>query len=317
MTNTGTQENLFYRYLLGELPEAEQTALEEAFFADDEKFAQVWEAENDLVDRYVRGRLTRRERASFERHYLQSARHRERVAAARLLLQAADAAAERPVTASASWWANLKEFFSAPSLAFGAALASVLLALGAVWLFSERTRLSNQVAQLNSERQAQQQRAQELARQTQALEQQLAAQRERDAQLDAELARLRAEQRRLEAQSAAPGNTPPTVLSFVLTPFVRGEETRALTIPRGAQQVRLQMKSESDDYPGYQASLSAVDGAQVWQGPARKARSATTVAVTVPASKLAAGDYFLTLTGRTADGATEEINRYYFRVSKK
>ncbi|HEV2668794.1 MAG TPA: hypothetical protein VG324_28005, partial [Blastocatellia bacterium] len=78
------------RYLLGDLPEIEQTAVEQEYFADPEKFEEVWAAENDLVDRYVRGRLSRGERELFERNYLQSPKHRERVAVARKLLEAAD-----------------------------------------------------------------------------------------------------------------------------------------------------------------------------------------------------------------------------------
>ena len=43
------------RYLLGDLPETEQTAVEQEYFADPEKFEEIWSAENDPVDRYMRG----------------------------------------------------------------------------------------------------------------------------------------------------------------------------------------------------------------------------------------------------------------------
>ncbi|MGH9900436.1 MAG: hypothetical protein ACRD68_01205 [Pyrinomonadaceae bacterium] len=36
------RENLLHRYLLGDLPETEADALEQEFFADDERFEQVW-----------------------------------------------------------------------------------------------------------------------------------------------------------------------------------------------------------------------------------------------------------------------------------
>ena len=52
------------RYLLGDLPEIEQTAVEQEYFADPEKFEEVWAVENDLVDRYVRGRHYFRARVS-------------------------------------------------------------------------------------------------------------------------------------------------------------------------------------------------------------------------------------------------------------
>src|SRR5215813_2832325 len=90
MRQTTEQDERMTRYLLGDLPETEQTAVEQEYFADPEKLEEVWAAENDLVDRYVRGRLSRAERELFERNYLQSPKHRERVATGKKLLEAAD-----------------------------------------------------------------------------------------------------------------------------------------------------------------------------------------------------------------------------------
>src|SRR5262245_66585489 len=90
MQRTTEQYERMTRYLLGDLLETEQMAVEQEYFADPEKFEEVWAAENDLVDRYVRGRLSRGERRLFERNYLQSPKHRARVAVARKLLEAAD-----------------------------------------------------------------------------------------------------------------------------------------------------------------------------------------------------------------------------------
>src|SRR5262249_29143702 len=90
MRRTTEHDERTIRYLLGDLPETEQTAVEQEYFVDQEKFEEVWATENDLVDGYVRGRLSRRERELFERNYLQSPKHRERVAVARKLLEAAD-----------------------------------------------------------------------------------------------------------------------------------------------------------------------------------------------------------------------------------
>jgi hypothetical protein len=49
-------ENLIQRYLLGELAEADQVALEQELLIDRGKFDQVWAVEYELVDHYVRGR---------------------------------------------------------------------------------------------------------------------------------------------------------------------------------------------------------------------------------------------------------------------
>src|SRR5215470_18820848 len=70
MWRTTEHDERTIRYLLGDLPETEQTAVEQEYFVDPEKFEEVWATENDLVDGYVRGRLSRRERELFERNYL-------------------------------------------------------------------------------------------------------------------------------------------------------------------------------------------------------------------------------------------------------
>ena len=85
-----TQDSLMVRYLLGELPQPEQAALENLLFTSDEAFERMWESENRLVDDYVRGRLTSSSRTHFEEHYLASPLHRRRVTVARELLASAD-----------------------------------------------------------------------------------------------------------------------------------------------------------------------------------------------------------------------------------
>ncbi|HET8677807.1 MAG TPA: hypothetical protein VFO63_18550 [Blastocatellia bacterium] len=92
---TDALEERIHRYLLGDLPEEEQSALEQVFLDDGEVFEQVWAAENDLVDRYVRGKLTPAEKHLFEENYLASPAHRERLAFAKKLVQAADSGAEK------------------------------------------------------------------------------------------------------------------------------------------------------------------------------------------------------------------------------
>jgi hypothetical protein len=60
------RENLIRRYVLGELAEADHTALEQALLIDRGKFDQVWAVENELVDSYVRGEMSRHARERFE-----------------------------------------------------------------------------------------------------------------------------------------------------------------------------------------------------------------------------------------------------------
>src|SRR5215831_8928385 len=66
------------RYLLGELSEAECSALEQRYFTDPALFDQIVEVENELADDYARGRLDVQTRQRFETHYLNHPQRRER-----------------------------------------------------------------------------------------------------------------------------------------------------------------------------------------------------------------------------------------------
>lgn len=299
-TTTDNQENLMRRYLLGDLPEAEQLALEAVFFADAKRLEQMQEIETDLVDEYVRGWLSKSEQRQFELHYLVTPDHQERVAFARELLRVANEQV-LPQTAQPkeSFLEKLLATLRAPQFAFGAALtAAVLLLVGVNWLAIQKTLWHQQ---------RQKERVAELNRRTE-LENQIAQQNQLNTELKAELERLRAE-------SSKP-TSPPSVFSFVLLSGVRGGEQQTLKLPPGAQQIRLQVKLEADDFPRYRANLRPVDGGAS-RNPQSVSKTGLTVFVTIPASQLNNGDYILTLTGVDATGATEEINRYFFRLSKK
>ena len=66
MNETFIKQETIRQYLLGDLPEAERVALEDAFLGDDQLFEQIEDAENDLVDDYVGERLGASERRLFE-----------------------------------------------------------------------------------------------------------------------------------------------------------------------------------------------------------------------------------------------------------
>lgn len=305
-TTTDNQKQRMRRYLLGDLPEAEQLALEAGFFADANLLEQMQDIETDLVDEYVRGALSNAERQQFERHYLTTPAHRERVAFARELLLAANKQTlPQSVQPKTSIWETLLASLRAPQFAFGAAIsAAVLLIAGTVWLKNQQAGWQQQIVKTETERTAERQRLREL-------ENQLAQQNQLNSELSAELERLRTE-------SSKP-NSSPSVFSFVLLSGVRGGEQPTLKLPPEIEQIRLQMKLESNDYSRYSASIRAVSGGQSLNSQPARATSnqtGTTVSVNFSASKLNSGDYILTLTGTDSAGTREEINRYFFRLSK-
>jgi anti-sigma factor RsiW len=79
MERIDSQEDLIKRYLLGELSEAEQTALEDEYFIDPSEYDRLCKAEDELLDRYARGSLPEADRERFERSYLTNPQRRRHV----------------------------------------------------------------------------------------------------------------------------------------------------------------------------------------------------------------------------------------------
>jgi hypothetical protein len=311
-------ENLIRRYLLGELAEADQAALEQELLIDRGKFDRVWAVENELVDSYVRGEMPRADRERFESHYLASPLHRERVAIAESFLTNIDRAVEETVEVSEKeplvpWRRRFP--LRSPRPVFGLVLVmALLLTFGLAWSYIERVRLTGQIANLQKEAQTErafsEQREREQASRNQEFEKQIADVSRRNEQLKAELEQLR--QRR---QAAAP-----TILSFLLTPApVRGEKAipqSTITLLTG--KASLLMELDHNDYANYQVILQTVEGREILRSRIDKVRFGKDRAfatLPVKAGELTRGDYILILLGQTADGKIDEIDRYFFRVS--
>src|SRR5262245_18784625 len=132
-------ENLIRRYLLGELAEADQAALEQELLIDRGKFDRVWAVENELVDSYVRGEMSRADRKRFEGHYLASPLHRERVAIAESFLTDIDRAVGETVEVNEKepvvpWRQRFP--LGSPRLVFGVVLVmALLLTFSLVWSY--------------------------------------------------------------------------------------------------------------------------------------------------------------------------------------
>ena len=320
---TVIEEDMVCRYLLGDLPEADQHTLEQAFFADGKAFERVWEIENQLVDRYVRGRLSAHDTVLFEQNYLDSPVHRERVAFARNLVGAVDSGAEGGAAHSitppqSSRWSSFLASFRRDSWRWAMIPAMLVLAVAVAGLFSERSRLQNQIRQLNDERASERQRAQEL-------EKEVAAEREKSDELATALERLREDSPTAEhpAQTQPGQNPVRAVVSFLLSPLLvrTGGEAQQVRIATDTQTILLQMKVKSSGVRMFQVELRTVEGTEVWSRTSIKSRpqanDGALVSVAIPASKLIAGDYILTLSGTRGATETEEINRYFFKVVKQ
>jgi hypothetical protein len=350
MKQRADSEKLMIRYLLGDVPEDEQIRVEERFFTDDEYFEQLLALEDDLIDDYVNGELTDRERKQFEGYFLASPTRRQRVEFAKTFMRAGSlpALAEIAIPGEARpepvpWWRTVMVFWRAQSLLRRFALAaSVVLVLGGSWLIVDTVRLRNQVEQLQAERGESQRREQELLQHIAGLSQES----ERVTELSAQLKRERNERRRLEQQVAeqrrrneesaqlllelqhlafSPKPAPPRD-SFAL--FPGRTRTNRFVIPQDVDSVQLRLylpavaARVSDPPSRYRAVVRTAEGNEVWSQDGLEAqrtglREEAIVILDLPTPILPEGDYIITLSRRSASGDFEDVGSYQFSVVRK
>jgi hypothetical protein len=261
------------RYLLGQLSEEEATALEDGYFGDGEALEQVWGVETDLVDAYVAGELGPGDRSAFESHYLSSPVHRDRVASARELRAATLGPAAPTAPRRAVAWTGWL------------ALAAGLLL--AAWWATRPGPPSPPVA--------------------------------RNAPPSTVSAPPPTP---TSAESPQPPATPalrrPVVAAFALSPMLLrgGQPTPVLRIPAGTDELAITLNGERPDGVPSSARLdfviATVEGARVTGGQLDPGPKGLGVAH-VPAGRLPAGDYILTVLPRDTPEAAPVL-RYFFRV---
>jgi anti-sigma factor RsiW len=316
-------EHNLTRYLLGELSESEQVALEETYFSNPQSFDEITKVESELIDNYVRGRLSDEVRHQFEQFYLAHPERRERVKFAEALATRLDQldmpeAISEPPERVLPWWQKLFALpqMLRPAAALSVALVSLLLVLASVWLVVEARRVRHELAQAQAALASQEQRQREL-------QEQLGNERSRADEMTAELERLR-NQLASQTATSSPESTIPAFVSLLIrVGSIRGADAgppATLVIPAGTAEVRLQVRLQEHNYPSYSAVLQAVGGAEVFSRQNLKpvgGKSGATLTLKMPAGRLRTGDYVLTLKATTDGGEVEDLSKSIFRVEKR
>jgi hypothetical protein len=266
------------RYLLGEATDAECSVIEQEYFERDEAIDRIAAVEDDLIEDYLAGDLTPAERARFERVYLSVPQHRVRVETIRrLLARASRGGASSPQKGKVLPWPRVSR--QGGWLALAASL--LVVASVGLWLFP---RLAN--------------------RQPAIVE------------------------NRVPASTPATGERPPSapqqapqVYALTLSPVAvrSSSESISVAIPPGTDVVAIRLESDTGNrrLVAQRASIRIVGGDMVWEGSvtAETNRPAGTVArVEVPAARLQADDYLVTLFGTDQAGVEREWTQYYLRV---
>lgn len=340
------------RYLLGELSIDEQEPIDLGF-ADEEFYERVLSVEEDLIDAYVQGKLPQARRKSFERRFLNTPDQRERVAMARGMFEAITelqqekaaqtAAAREQITGSApaeespSFRQRLRAFFSDlnPAAGWAMAAASLLLFLGAAYLFIQGRQAQSQIARLQNDNQALQARN---AEQKSLFEREIEGAREQMKQKDAALTESGAQNEKLRKQletiqsgkglSYLPSSGFKTAQFEASLPFPKGSEdkpielNKTLLLGRGANLAWLELTFPGELADHYQAALfrGANDTGEpivtLNQLKARSANGINTLVISFPATQLPAGKYTVRL-AEVKDSASRKIGKWSFNIGYK
>lgn len=102
------EQELLYKYLLGELPEEQQTELEQRYFTDDALFERLMAVEDELINRYAGNESSDEERKRMERYFLMSQGRRKRLMFTQALMRYLASLSEDVSHQRASWWEDLK-----------------------------------------------------------------------------------------------------------------------------------------------------------------------------------------------------------------
>jgi len=298
-------------YILGTLSDDEAARLEESYFVDDAEFEEFEIAEEELIDRYVRGELSPQERDQLEKTFARSPRLIQRVQIARVL--ASRLAPEKvtvvqtpqPARARLSWWQSLfgsPNASRAPAMAVG--FSVLLLLLGGATLFAAYLSLREQSRQI-------------------AAQQAVLEQRQRE--LDQQAADLKAQTDELARRVQLPSETPPPqvsptpqasapvvflTLSSGVTRSVGGSRTARLRPETSEVQLTLDLRDTS--YPSYRATIINADRGEVFSRDGLRQQAAR-LTLRVPAKQLPPGDYYVSVYGGPAN---ESVADYPFRIIK-
>lgn len=339
-------EEMLRRYLLGDVSEEQQEAVEERLLQDDSIFEELLALEDELYFDYRQDRLNERERAAFEQKFLKTAEDKEKAIFAEAFLRATAEFAEEKnalISNSPNWLRSIAAFFdfSNRALQFGFAAIPVLLFLGAIGLFIQNTNKQNLTADLrnnqpqdlpltsNSLRENNPERSLENEKPQAAPDEEQAQEDEtRRPPLEPDIARHKQSAKKVSPPSKPPTQTPPATRSIIATTLSPGLFTRSdgqgfqrVKLSRSAKNVpiRLLLKNESD-YKTYRASLKLLDDQiQIWTSAdliLQRGDKNKRLSINIPANILRQADYEISLSGTTANGETEDITSYYFSTVK-
>jgi hypothetical protein len=274
--------------------------------------------EHDLIESYLKDRLSEAEREAFEAHYFACATCLEQLETASDFREGMlQVAAEDAARAQAGLLAGLALLSRGRRIALGVFLL-LLVALPLGLLVARNRGLERQLAAARATRGTApapaggEQRIASLEAQLRSLQQTGDADRRR---LEEELAKERRARAAAESASAVPQvNVPVFLLAAVRSGEDGREPVNRVPLSAAAGPVLFNLELATIDYPSYRASLRAEDGKEVWQAGGLRPDSRDALVLLLPSRMLRPGTYRLAIEGMRADGKAFAVAVYPFRV---
>ena len=327
MSKQSFNAQLIEDYLLGALAEEEVERLDELFFTDDSFEAAVAAAEKDLVDAYAHCELSGERLKRFTTYYLSSPLRRQKATFAETLKSVMESESRAstvfsaqpvvPVVTGPSLFGFPSSILQSRSLSLWALVAAVVaLVVFSVWLGIQNDRLRQQAASAESKLNELHQRERDLQKaareQLPANSQETSQGRENEVRAtDTQRQQSSTEQQRERLRQTA-------IASFVLTPQRRNVgEVPLVSLRRDTLNVQLNLKLEPNDYRSYRVALVDPNTNQVlWRSGklVRPTSNTDNIGVSLRAALLKPKTYTLNLSGISADGASEFMTQYPFKV---
>ncbi len=311
MESLSSFETLSRQYLLGELTEAELAAMEQEIFSEQEKFYQLCDIEDRLLDDYARGALTAAQQRRFEQRYMSNPARNRRVVFAQALAREVQAkeheVSVRPASLSrlqAVWQAIRAGGLRPPKLAVsGAATVLVLLLTGTVWLWIERTQLQETIVKLEG-------------------------QPKPSSSVPTEVPSTLPTVGTVSPTPMPPPSTPPipearsvtlTMMALALRSETVGKGY-SLRLTRNTESVRLRIQLPTASFSRYAVRLQDAREQEIFAQRGLNVvseKNGPAVWVTIPARRFGTGTHLLTLEGLTKAGESEPVSKLEINVTRR
>jgi hypothetical protein len=299
------QERTLRQYLLGELSEKEQEALEQWLMSEEEAYDQLAAAEDDLIDESMAGKLNRHELERFNNYFLNAPARKRKLwfgQAFRKFVDRTPGVPARNVPAPpVSFWDLFRQ---RPVFGYAVIALVVLVIGGGSWAGFKMHDMQGKLAATTK-----------LADEREDLKRLLDERRATDEQLQADFHTF---------ESAVANVRSLTLQGFQAITLMPGITRTAADVQRidlksEAQIARLSLTLLDANYDSYRAVVLDDSGKEIWT---RERLTATAdgktraIILMIPMDRLTAGDFIVRLSGRTASNTPENIGTYAFRATR-